>query len=78
MGTFNNHEDNVNINLISGYKPIALAGWHAETSVRISLYNLAIRYINNVYVIDLAWKTFDGSEITNNIVTVYVVHRRSN
>ncbi len=76
-GTFREREEIVNINLISGYKPIAIAGWHADTSINIFLYNLAIRILNNVYTIDCGWKTFDNSQITNNSITVYVVHRRS-
>ena len=62
--------------MISGYIPIALAGWYSDISIRLFLYNLSVKYINNVYAINLGWKTFDGSEITNNSITVYVVHRR--
>ena len=78
IGTFIEHEENVNINLISGYKPITIAGWHAKTDSKIFLFNLFIYDNNNSYFIDLGWKTSNGTQITNNIVRVVILHRRSN
>jgi lysophospholipid acyltransferase (LPLAT)-like uncharacterized protein len=76
IGTFREHEELVNINLISDYKPIVIAGWHSETSIKIFLFNLSIDIINGYHIL-LGWKTFDGSEVTDNIVTVNILHVRN-
>jgi len=79
VGTFIEHEEIVTMDLISGYKPIAIAGWHAKTDSKIFLFNLFISIdSSNSYFIDLGWKTSNGTKITNNIVRVTVLHRRSN
>jgi hypothetical protein len=76
IGTFSFHEEFVNINLISGYKPISIAGWHSNVSIKIFLYNLIIG--DDVgYYIDLGWQTFDGSEVTNNLIVVKVLYVRN-
>jgi hypothetical protein len=75
-GTFSFHEEFVNINLISGYKPISIAGWHSSISAKIFLFNLTIDGNSTCYL-DLGWRTFDGSEITDNLIVIKVLYVRN-